>query len=69
LLLTGGASNVNEFLQICLNVIDLMLQILNLIMDHWYLLLLFVAGLIWLGFDIWEQLTNIDFEDKERWRK
>lgn len=58
----------SEFLNLCLTVLNEVIDIFNMMMGFWYLRLLFVAGLIWLGFDIFEEISNIHFEDRNEWR-
>lgn len=57
------------FLRLCLTAWNEVSDIFDMLMSFWYFRLLFVTGLIWIGFDIFEELSNIEYEDKEEWRK
>ena len=49
----------NEFMTLCWEVVQFMLDLSDVIFSFWYFRLLFVAGLIWIGFDIFEEIANI----------
>ena len=58
-----------RFLQLVLTAWYEVEDIFVALMEFWYFRLLFVTGLIWFAFDIFELLSNMSFEDKEEWRK
>ena len=58
--------NETQFFAICMDVVYFIVDIFATMMDFWYLRLLFVAGLIWIGFDLFQILSDADLDDKSK---
>lgn len=55
-----------QFFQVCMEVVNMIVDIFSAMMDQWYLRLLFIAGLIWIGFDLFQILSDDDLNDKSK---
>jgi len=58
-----------EFLTMCIQVLNFSMGIFMALWDHWYFRLLIAAGLVWLGLDIFEEISNIYFEDRDNFKR
>lgn len=52
------AANESEFFVLVMKVVNWTIDIFMLLWSFWYFRLLMIAGLIWIGFDIFEILAD-----------
>lgn len=59
----------SDFMVMCIQALNMALGIfMSLWADCWYFRLLCAAGIVWIGFDIFEEISNVYFEDRDNFR-
>ena len=57
--------DVNTFFEYVLKSVDLCIDLVGYLTNHWYFALLFACALLWVGFDLIEGLLQDDVRNYE----